>query len=65
MSVYPGSVPDVYVKYRIDDLLREAERDRLADSVARPQRRGVRVLLADTLRAAAQRLDSSPQLASA
>ena len=64
MSIYPGSL-DVYVKYRTDDLLREIEQDRLADSVARRPRRGVRIQLAGFLRMAAQWLDGSPQLANA
>ena len=63
MSVYPGML-DIQVEYRISELLREVENDRLADQVARPGR-SLRVRLADRLRAAARRIEGQPQLARA
>jgi hypothetical protein len=63
MSVYPGSL-DLLVSYRIADLQREVQNDRLADQVPRP-RRTLRIRLAEHLRAAAQWLEEPPQLAGA
>jgi hypothetical protein len=56
---------DLYVKYRVDELLREAENDRLADQVMDANRRPLRVQLAERLRAAAHWLEGSPRLANA
>ena len=64
MSLYPGNLLDVYAKYRIDDLLREAQNDRLANQLA-GSGQPLRLKLAEWLRAAAQRLEGSPQLARA
>ena len=63
MSVYPGSL-DVYVNYRIAELQREVANDRLADQAPRPTRT-LRIRLADQLRAAAQWIEGTPQLANA
>ena len=64
MSLLPGSLYDVYVKCRVDDLLREAEHDRLVRQVERSGH-PLRVELAGWLRAAAQWIEGRPQLAGA
>ena len=56
---------DLYVKYRQDELLKEAENERLVNSVSKSTRNPIRVRLASTLRTAAQWLDERPQLANA
>ncbi len=63
MSVYRG-LPDFYVKAVINALLQEARNDHLADQLASPSR-SVRIRLAERLRAAAQWIEGTPQLASA
>lgn len=64
MSSIPGPMYDVYVKYYVDELLRQAEHDRIADMVAQP-RRPLRVRLAEHLRAVARWIEGSPRLANA
>ena len=63
VSSYPVLM-DVLVKDRMNDLLREAENDRLSDQIARPSR-PIRVRMADRLRAAARWIEGQPQLAGA
>jgi hypothetical protein len=63
VSNYPGLL-DIQVEYRIGELRREVENDRLADQIARSGR-PFRVRLAESLRAAARRIEGQPQLARA
>jgi len=63
VSSYPGAY-DVLVQYRIEEFLREAEENRLAEQVV-PPGRSIRFRIADGLRAAAQWVEGSPQLAGA
>jgi hypothetical protein len=51
---------DEYVHMRVDELLREAEKDRLADLAKRPGR-PVRARVADWLVSVAERIDGRPQ----
>ena len=51
---------DVFVRMKIDDLLREAENERLANLVAGPQR-PMRARIAEWLVAVAERIEGRPQ----
>jgi len=51
-----------FVRMRVDELLREAENDRLADLAVGPGR-PARARIADWLVALAARIDSQPQVA--
>jgi hypothetical protein len=51
---------DVFVRMKIDDLMREVENDRLASLAAGPQR-PLRARIADWLVAAAERIEGRPQ----
>jgi hypothetical protein len=53
---------DAFVRMRVDELLREAENDRLADLAAGPGR-PARSRIAEWLVALAARIDSQPQAA--
>ena len=64
MSYMPPGLINDFVKYRTDDLLREAERDRIADQLARAGR-PVRIQLAERLRSLAEWVEGAPQLANA
>jgi len=59
----PGLIDD-FVKYRREDLLREAERDRVADRLIQPGR-PLRIRLAERLRSLAEWVEGAPQLANA
>ena len=56
---------DLFVKYRQDDLLKEAENERLLNQLTQASRIPLRVRVANSLRVAAQWLDGTPQLANA
>lgn len=64
MLYMPPGVLDVYVKDRVDDMLREVERDRLADHLIR-RGRPLRLRLAERLRSLAEWVEGVPQLANA
>jgi hypothetical protein len=51
---------DIYIENRVNELLREAERDRLAD-LAQGPRRSVRVRVAEWLFALAAWVEGTPQ----
>ena len=51
---------DVFVRMKVDDLMREVANDRLADLAAGPQR-PLRARIANWLVAAAERIEDRPQ----
>jgi len=51
---------DVFVRMKVEDLMREVENDRLANLVAGPQR-PLRARIAGWLVAAAERIEGRPQ----
>lgn len=55
-----GALDDAYVRMRVDDLMREAENERLVQLAARP-RRPVRAQIALWLVAVAEWVDGQPQ----
>jgi hypothetical protein len=56
-------VLDVYVRHRVDELVNEAERERLAAKVT-PQGRSVRQHVARSLSARAARVEGHPRVVS-
>ena len=51
---------DAFVRMKVEELLQEAENERMADLVAGPQR-PLRARIADWLVAAAERIEGRPQ----
>ncbi len=60
MSMFNLAFSDDYVRMRVDELLLEAENDRLADQVVGPGR-SIRSHIAGWLVAVAERLEDRPQ----
>jgi hypothetical protein len=60
MSMFNLAFSDDYARMRVDELLREAENDRLVDQAIGPGR-SIRIQIAGWLIAVAQRIEDRPQ----